>query len=637
MQSETHLSTQQTATPPKGRYLAILALGALGVVYGDIGTSPLYALREAFHGPHAIPVTPENVLGVLSLMFWSLILIVTVKYHLVIIRADNKGEGGILALMAMVQGNRIARGLPPRTIMIVLGVFGTALMYADGALTPAISVMSAVEGLGVAAPGLSRWILPLTLVILVALFAVQRHGTGRIGAVFGPVMLTWFVTLAVLGVNQIVRNPAVLAAMLPTHGLSFFFADPARGLLVLGAVFLVVTGGEALYADLGHFGHNPIQLAWFTTALPGLVLNYFGQGALLLRDASAAESPFYHLAPTWFVYPLIALATAAAIIASQAVISGAFSLTRQAVQLGYCPRLRIEHTSAREMGQIYVPAVNWSLMVLTIALVLYFRTSSNIAGAYGVALSTLMVMTTIMFAVMAREVWNWSWLKLTVFIGMFMLLDVPFLIANGLKILHGGWVPLAIAAVIYVLQMTWKRGREILVVRLGEQAVPLQILLGDIAAEPPIRVSGTAIFMTAQPEGVPYPLLYNLRHNQVLHERVILLTVIMREVPRVAPDERVDIETLPSGFFRVRAYYGFMDEPDVHEVLGRCEEKGLTIAVEAATFFVGRETLIASERPGMALWREKLFSLMSRNTPRITTTFNIPVDQVIEIGAQVEL
>ena len=631
------MSTYPHTTPRSGRYLALLALGALGVVYGDIGTSPLYALREAFHGPHAIPTTPENILGVLSLMFWSLVLIVTVKYHLVIIRADNKGEGGILALMALVTGHRTERGLSPRRLMIVLGIFGTALMYADGALTPAISVMSAVEGLGIAAPALGKWVFPLTLVILVGLFTVQRHGTGRIGAVFGPVMFIWFVTLGVLGVSQIVRNPAVLAAMLPTHGLSFFFADPVRGLLVLGAVFLVVTGGEALYADLGHFGHTAIQIAWFTTALPGLVLNYFGQGALLLRDPSAAENPFYHLAPQWFVYPLIALATAAAIIASQAVISGAFSLTRQAVQLGYCPRLRIEHTSSREMGQIYVPAINWSLMLLTIALVFYYRTSSNIAGAYGVALSTLMVMTTIMFAVMAREVWQWGLLKTTLIIGVFLLMDIPFLVANGLKIIHGGWIPLAIAAVLYVLQMTWKRGREILVMRLGEQAVPLQILLGDIAAEPPTRIPGTAIFMTAQPEGVPYTLLYNLRHNQVLHERIVLLTVVMKEVPRVPPRDRVTIEALSSGFFRVKAWYGFVDEPDVHEIIERCGEQGLPIAIEAATFFVGRETLIASERPGMAIWREKLFSLMSRNTPRITTTYNIPVEQVIEIGAQIEL
>ena len=612
-------------------------MGALGIVYGDIGTSPLYAFREAFHGGHGIPVTEGNVLGVLSLIFWALVLIVTIKYHIVIIRADNKGEGGILALMALVQGDRVARGLTPIRIMTLLGVFGTALMYADGALTPAVSVMSAVEGLGVGATNLEHYILPLTLVILIVLFLMQRHGTGRIGTVFGPVMVIWFVTIAVLGISQIVQNPSVLRAMLPWHGAQFLVEDPMRGLVVLGAVFLAVTGGEALYADLGHFGHNPIQLAWFSMAFPALVLNYFGQGALLLRDPSAAENPFYHLAPSWFLYPMIGLATAATVIASQAVISGAFSLTRQAVQLGYSPRLKVEHTSSREMGQIYVPAINWMLMVMTCALVLMFGNSSNIAGAYGVALSTLMVMTTVMFAVMAHEVWHWSVLKSCLVCGVFFIMDVPFFVANGLKIIHGGWVPLAIAAAIFAIQMTWKKGRTILASRLAEHSVPLQILLGDIAAEPPMRVPGTAIFMTAQPDGVPYTLLYNLRHNQVLHERIVLLTVMMREVPRVPTDQRVTIESLNAGFFRVTANYGFMDEPDVHEILERCTEKGLAMTVEAVTFFVGRETLIASERPGMATWREKLFAIMSRNTPRITTSFNIPVDQVIEIGAQIEL
>jgi KUP system potassium uptake protein len=662
--SETLVSTSDSKQSPKGRYLALLAVGALGIVYGDIGTSPLYAFRESFHGQHGIPVTPGNVLGVLSLMFWALILIVTYKYHVVIIKADNKGEGGILALMALVQGNRVGRGLPPIRIMTLLGIFGTALMYADGALTPAISVMSAVEGLNVATPALATWVLPLTLVILLVLFFFQRHGTGRIASVFGPIMLLWFLTLAILGITHIVLHPGVLAAMSPHHGIRFFIEDPARGLLVLGAVFLVVTGGEALYADLGHFGHTPIQFAWFTVALPALVLNYFGQGALLLTDPAAAENPFFHMAPSWALYPLIALATAAAIIASQAVISGAFSLTRQAIQLGYSPRVEIQHTSSREMGQIYVPAVNWMLMIMTCALVLAFRSSSNIAGAYGVALSSLMVMTTVMFAVMAHQVWHWSLAKTTIIASIFLLMDVPFLVANGLKIVHGGWVPLAIAAVIFLLQMTWKKGRVILSQRLAEHSVPIQILLGDIAAEPPIRVPGTAIFMTAQPDGVPYTLLYNLRHNQVLHERVVLMTVVMTEVPRVPNAERVVIEPMAQGFFRVTARYGFMDEPDVHEILDRCGETiipgtppppdaelppvqrasslslpgmPLAISVEAATFFVGRETIIASNRPGMAIWREKLFSLMSRNTPRITTTFNIPVDQVIEIGAQIEL
>src|SRR5467141_384824 len=427
-------------------YLVALALAALGVVYGDIGTSPLYALRESFHGTHGIPVSPGNVLGVLSLVFWSLFLVVTIKYHIVIIRADNKGEGGVLALMALVNGSRLARGLSPRRLVIVLGIFGSALLYADGGLTPAISVLSAVEGLEIAAPAMAAWVIPLTLVILIGLFLLQSGGTARIGAMFGPVMLVWFATIGVLGLSEILHQPGVLAAISPYYALRFFAEDVHRSFVVLGAVFLVVTGGEALYADLGHFGHRAIQFAWFTVAFPALLLNYFGQGALLLGNPAAAVNPFYYLAPRWALYPLIALATAATIIASQAVISGSFSLTRPAVQLGYSPRLRIDHTSSREIGQIYVPAVNWGLMLLTCALVLGFGTSSNIAGAYGVALSTLMLITTLMFYVMSREVWRWSIPRAALVAGLFLFMDIPFFGANALKIRYGGWVPLVIAA-----------------------------------------------------------------------------------------------------------------------------------------------------------------------------------------------
>jgi KUP system potassium uptake protein len=620
-----------------GRYLALLALTALGVVYGDIGTSPLYALQTAFHGPHAIAVTPGNVLGVLSLLFWSLVLVVTIKYHLVIIRADNKGEGGVLALMALVQGSRVARGLPPRRIMIVLGIFGAALLYADGALTPAISVMSAVEGLQVAAPALADWVLPVSLAILVGVFLFQSRGTAGVGAVFGPVTLLWFIVLAALGLSEIVRQPAVLGSVLPTHAVRFFAEDPGRGLVVLGAVFLVVTGGEALYADLGHFGHHAIQLAWFTTALPALLLNYFGQGALLLRDPEAAVNPFYHMAPTWALYPLIALATAAAIIASQAVISGAFSLTRQAVQLGYSPRVQIEHTSSREIGQIYVPAINWGLMLLTCAFVLGFRTTFNIAGAYGVALSTLMTLTTVMFYVMSREVWGWSLARATLASGLFLLVDLAFLAANALKIRDGGWVPLAIAVGIFVLMTTWKRGRVILAKRMEEKSVPLKLLLGDLAAEPPIRVPGTAIFMYGTTDGTPPALVHNLAHNKVLHERIVFLTVITEDVPHVLASERVTVKRLGKGFHQVTARYGFMEDPDINEVLEACRAKALDIRVEGATFFLGRETLIATDRPGMAEWRERLFSFMSRNALRATAFFKIPPNQVFEVGAQVEL
>src|SRR6266571_857512 len=629
------------ATPPahpRGRYLARLSLLALGVVYGDIGTSPLYALQQAFHGQHGIPVTPGNVLGVLSLIFWALILIVTVKYHIVIIRADNKGEGGVLALMAMVQGSRIARGLSPLRIMIVLGIFGAALLYADGALTPAVSVLSAVEGLSIAAPTLKPGvILAITLAILVALFLFQSRGTAGIGAIFGPVMLVWFATIAVLGLNGILKHPAVVGAVLPTHGIRFLAEDPGRGLLVLGAVFLVVTGGEALYADLGHFGHTAIQLAWFAIPLPALLLNYFGQGALLLTNPEAAANPFYLLAPPQLLIPLIPLATAAAIIASQAVISGAFSLTRQAVQLGYIPRMEIEHTSSREIGQIYVPAVDKMLAVLTIALVLYFQTSSNLAGAYGVALSTLMALTTVMFYVMSREVWGWSIPKAAAVSGVFLIVDLTFLAANALKIWHGGWVPLVIAIALYLVMTTWKGGREVLSRRIAEQSLPVKMLLAEIAAEPPIRVPGTAVFMYGSADGTPPALILNLTHNKVLHEKIVFLTIMTEDVPHVSADQRVIVKRTGKGFHRVTARYGFMQDPDINEVLAACKASGLDIPLAGTTFFLGRETLIASERPGMAMWRARLFGFMSRNALRATAFFKIPPNQVFEVGAYVEL
>ncbi len=622
---------------PHGRYLATLALAALGVVYGDIGTSPLYAIRESFYGTHGIAVSPGNVLGVLSLVFWSLILVVTIKYHVVIIRADNKGEGGVLALMALVNGTRLARGLSPRRIMIVLGIFGSALLYADGALTPAISVLSAVEGLEVATPALATWVIPVTLMILVGLFLLQSRGTARIGALFGPVMLVWFATIGVLGLSEIVRHPEVLAAVSPYHAVLFFGENLGRGFVVLGAVFLVVTGGEALYADLGHFGHRAIQIAWFSVPLPCLLLNYFGQGALLLRTPGAVENPFYHLAPHWALFPLIVLATAATIIASQAVISGAFSLTRQAVLLGYSPRLNIEHTSSREIGQIYVPSVNWGLMLLTCVLVLGFQTSSNIAGAYGVALSTLMLMTTLMFYVMSREVWRWSIPRAALVVGLFLLMDVPFFAANMLKIRYGGWVPLVIAAAVYALMSTWKRGREILAKRMLEKTVPLKMLLADMAAEPPVRVPGTAVFMYGTADGTPPALVHNLAHNKVLHERIVFLNVVTLDIPHVPPAERVTVKRIGKGFHSVVARYGFMDDPHIEDVLAACRAKSLDIRIEGTTFFLGRETLVASERPGMAEWREKLFAFMSRNALRATAFFKIPPNQVFEVGAQVEL
>ncbi|MGH7699288.1 MAG: potassium transporter Kup [Gemmatimonadales bacterium] len=622
---------------PTGRYLALLSLAALGVVYGDIGTSPLYAIREAFHGAHSVAPTATNVLGVLSLIFWSLVLVISVKYLAFVMRADNKGEGGILALLALIQRGRASRKRTPRRIIAVLGLFGAALMYGDSVLTPAISVLSAVEGLQVATPALAPWVIPLTVLILVGLFLLQKRGTAGVGALFGPVMIVWFVTLAVLGTLAIAREPSVLAAVSPHHAVVFFLENAGRGFLVLGAVFLVVTGGEALYADMGHFGVRPIRLAWFGLALPGLLLNYFGQGALVLRDATAVVSPFYRLAPAWGVYPLIALATAAAIIASQAVISGAFSLTRQAVQLGYSPRVKIEHTSSREMGQIYIPGINWALLVVTIALVLGFRTSSNIAAAYGVAVSSEMVITTVLLYILSREVWGWSHAKAGALAAFFLTIDLAFLGANALKIPQGGWFPLAVGAAVYTLMTTWQRGRQILAKRMQERTVPLKLLLADLAAEPPIRVPGTAIFMYGTSDGTPPALVHNLAHNKVLHEKIVFLTVVTEEVPHVPPAERVTVKRLSKGFNQVTARYGFMEDPDINEILDACRAKGLDINIEGSTFFLGRETLIATDRPGMAQWRERLFSFMSRNALRATAFFKIPPNQVFEVGAQVEL
>ncbi len=622
---------------PRGRYLATLSLAALGIVYGDIGTSPLYAMREAFHGPHGMPVTEANVFGVLSLIFWSLVVVISIKYSAFVMRADNKGEGGILALMALIQRGRPKLGHGPRGMVALLGVFGATLMYGDSVITPAISVLSAVEGLGVAAPQLTHWVVPLTIGILFLLFWFQSHGTHRVGVVFGPIMVLWFATLAILGLVQIAARPEVLQAVLPHHAVRFFAAHGQGGLLVLGAVFLVVTGGEALYADMGHFGLRPIRMAWFGMVLPGLLLNYFGQGALLIADPATAQSPFFRLAPVWGLYPLIVLAAVAAIIASQAVISGAFSLSRQAMLLGYSPRLQVEHTSSREMGQIYMPGINWALMVVTVALVLGFRTSSNLAAAYGVAVASEMVLTTLLLFLLTREVWGWTRARAVALCGGFLVVDLAFLGANGLKIPHGGWFPLVVAAVLFLLMTTWHRGRAILAKRVAEKSLPIKLLMADLAAEPPHRVPGTAIYMYGNPQGTPPALMHNLVHNKVLHERVVFLTVLTEEVPHLPAAERVAVKRLGKGFTAVVARYGFMEDPDIHEILDACRAKGLDINVDATTFFLGRETLIATERPGMAVWREQLFAVMSRNALRATAFFRIPVTQVFEVGSQVEL
>jgi KUP system potassium uptake protein len=628
---------EHDAAPPSGRYLGLLSLTALGVVYGDIGTSPLYALRECFHGPHAIATTPANVLGVLSLIFWSLALVISLKYLAVVLRADNRGEGGILALMALIQRGRVGRDARSRRLVLMLGLFGAALLYGDGAITPAISVLSAVEGLQVATPVFEPYVLPLTVLLLVALFLIQHRGTARVGAVFGPVMVMWFCVLAGLGLARISNAPGVLAAISPSHAVEFFGRNGGRGFVVLGSVFLVVTGGEALYADMGHFGRRPIRVAWFAFVLPALLLNYFGQGALLLSAPQAAVNPFYRMAPGWALYPLIVLATAATIIASQAVISGAFSLTRQAVQLGFSPRIQVEHTSSATIGQIYVPTVNWALMLCTVALVLGFRSSGAMAGAYGVAVTSTMVITTVLLYILSREVWDWGRLWAVPIMTFFLMIDLAFFGANAFKIPQGGWVPLMIAGGVLALMSTWKRGREILVQRLREKSVPFDLLLGDLIAEPPIRVPGSAVFLTGAPEGTPPALVHNLAHNKVLHEQVVLLTIVTEEVPHVSTGERVHVASLSYGFYRVTARYGFMQDPDVLEVLADCRAAGLHLRLAATTFFLGRETLIPTDRPGMAIWREKLFSFMSRNALRATAFFRLPPDQVFEVGAQVEL
>ena len=615
--------------------LRTLALAALGVVYGDIGTSPLYALRECFHGPHAIAVDRANVLGVLSLVVWSLVVVISIKYLAFVMRADNEGEGGILALMALINAQRRRQGLPLRPVVVGLGLFGAALLYGDGIITPAISVLSAVEGLGVAAPNLAHAVVPTTVAILVGLFWFQCHGTARVGAVFGPVMLVWFAALALLGVAQMVVEPSVVAAVSPLHAVEFFARNGRHGLVILGTVFLVVTGGEALYADMGHFGRRPIRLAWFAVVLPALVLNYFGQGALLLRQADAAANPFYLMAPEWALYPLIALASAATVIASQAVISGSFSLTRQAVQLGYWPRVRVDHTSRDEMGQIYVPVINWGLLALTVALVLGFRSSSGLAAAYGIAVTSTMVITTLLFYLAAREVWGWGLVHAVAICGIFLAVDLSFFGANLPKVPHGGWVPLAVAAAVYLVMATWKQGRRILADRLQEKTTALDELQATLKATRPLRVPGTAVFLTGNPGRVPPALVHNLEHNHVLHEKVVLLTVLTEDTPHVRSAGRVHAGEMAPSIFSVQVRYGFMEDANVPRALKACA--GLDFDPDSTTYFLGRETLLATRRPGMAIWRERLFALLSRNARRATAFFRIPPERVFEVGVQVEL
>jgi len=637
MTAVTPLSPSVTGEASRN-YQLLLSLGALGVVYGDIGTSPLYALRECFFGPHGIEPTRANVFGVLSLIFWSLILVISIKYLVFVMRADNRGEGGILALMSLLRPIGSPGAGRSRSLLIALGLFGAALLYGDGVITPAITVLSAIEGLEIAVPGISHWVVPITVIIIISLFMLQRHGTAGIGRIFGPLMLVWFVAIGGLGGFRLLSAPEVLVAMLPHHGLLFFLRNGFHGFVVLGSVVLVVTGGEALYADMGHFGKQPIKNAWFSIVLPALLLNYFGQGSLMLTDpAAAAQHTFFRMAPTWALVPLIVLATLAASVASQAVISGAFSITRQAVQLGYSPRLAIRHTSAREIGQIYISTINWSLMIATILLVLNFRSASNLAAAYGIAVTSTMVITTVLFSTLARERWKWSLGAVVAFQAIFLTIDLSFFGANATKIIQGGWVPVVIAGAIYIIMTTWKRGRAILAERLTQRTMPTDLFLAEVGRHPERRVAGTAIFMTGSAQGVPPALMHNLKHNKVIHEQVILLTVVTREVPHVAQSERIEMEPLQSGFYRVIAFYGFMDEPRMAEIMTAIRARGILVQPLTATFFLGRDTIIVTDRPGLPRWRKRLFAILQRNALSATAFFGIPYNQVVELGAQIEL
>jgi KUP system potassium uptake protein len=618
------------------REVAALTLGALGVVYGDIGTSPLYALRECVYGPHAVAPTPENVYGVLSLVSWSLFLVVALKYLVFILRADNQGEGGILALFAMLtptQG-RSGRAL---AALLMLGLFGAGLLYGDGVITPVISVLGAIEGLGVRAPVLAPAVVPITVAILVLLFLVQRHGTGPIGRAFGVVMLVWFTVLAVTGARAIAMHPEVLQALSPTWAVHFFFEHGWHAFFLLGSVFLVVTGSEALYADMGHFGRAAIRIGWFSLVMPCLLINYFGQGALLVTDPSAAENPFYALTPGWTLYPMLILATAAAVIASQALISGVFSITRQAMQLGYWPRLRILHTSADEEGQIYIPEMNYLLMVGCIALTIGFGSSSAIAAAYGIAVTGTMIITSLLFWVVARRLMGWGAVSATLLVGLFLVIEVAFFSANVVKIASGGWFPLVAGGLVFAIMTTWRRGRDYLAHKIATDSLPFEMFLSEVESNSPHRVRGTAVFMTSTASGTPSVLLHYFKHSKVLHEQVVLCTVVSERVPKVKPQTMVSAEELGHGFWKVTARIGFMQDPDVPAILRQARKTGADIDLNDVSYYLGRETLLTGGGAPMARWRKVLFSFLSRNARPATQFFHLPPNRVVELGAQIEL
>jgi len=629
--------------PATGKRLAGLSLAALGIVYGDIGTSPIYAFKECFAAGHGAPVSTANVLGVLSLIIWALILIVTIKYLVYVLRADNKGEGGILALLALAfpEARSGHRSRLAKTFATI-GIAGACLLFGDGMITPAISVLGAVEGLKVAASGMERYILPASVVIIVALFAAQRAGTAKVGRIFGPITLIWFIAISLLGIRGILMNPAVLSAFNPLHGFGFLAHHQWAGILVLGSVALAVTGGEALYADMGHFGPRPIRFAWFLVVLPALLLNYLGQGALLIQNPEIASSssfnPFYQLCPNWSLYPMVGLATAAAIIASQALISGTYSLTMHAIQLGYMPRLIIEHTSEHERGQIYMPQVNFTLMIACIGLILGFKSSENLASAYGVAVTLTMVTTTLLFFFASQRVFGWSRWHASLVSGGMLLVEVPLAGANLLKIPQGGWFALMIAGTMFFIMSTWKTGRRLVWERLRVSAMPAVKFIADIAKKDPLRVAGTAVYMASNPNTTPMALLHNLKHNKVLHKRIIFFTICVEETPVVDASERLEVERMDAGFWRVQAHYGFMESPNIQGILKLCSEHDLEFREMETTFFLSRETVIPkADNGGMNIWQERVFAIMVRNALSATAYFRLPANRVVELGMQVEI
>ena len=613
-----------------------LTLAALGVVYGDIGTSPLYAVKETFNPNHGISLNTENILGGLSAIFWALMIVVSVKYVILIMRADNKGEGGIMALLALASS--AVRDHPQwRPTIMLLGVFGASLFYGDAVLTPAISVLSAVEGLEVGTTAFKPYVMLIAVGVVIALFALQRKGTSVVGALFGPITVLWFLAIAALGVAAIARNPEVLRALDPLHALAFVTQHGWASFVVLGAVLLAFTGAEALYADMGHFGKGPIRIAWFGLVFPALILNYFGQGALLIASPSALENPFYLLAPAWALYPMVVLATAATVVASQATISGTYSLTKQAIQLDYLPRMQVQQTSAKEIGQIYVPGANLVLLFVIVAVVLGFGSSSKLASAYGVAVTGTMLVTTFLTFFVVRYGWGYPLALCIAATGFFIVVDVAFFSSALLKVAEGGWFPLALGAVVFIVMTTWRRGRVLAIAAQRRTSIPLAPFLESLSAHPPIRVPGTAVFMAGDPEGVPNALLHNLKHFKVLHERVVFLTVVTRNVPWIPASERIVVEPLGRGFHRLRVDFGFMDRPDVSAMLDLCKDHGLAFDLMQTTFFLSRTTVIPTRREGMALWRERLFAAMARNARTAADYYNIPANCVIELGTKIEI